>query len=117
YLGYVLPVLSVALSVAAYIYRFVRVSVIETISAPYVRSAILRGFSSRRVLWLHVLPNATGAFVNVVALNFISLAGGVLVIENVFSYPGLGTLLLDAINSKAFPLIAAIALIWSSMIV
>lgn len=115
--GYILPVLSLALVAAAYTYRFARVNVIEAMSAPYVRSASLRGFTPRRVLWLHVVPNASAAVVNVVALNIVALFSGVIVIENVFAYPGLGTALLDAINGKDFPTIEAIALIMSALIV
>lgn len=115
--GYIMPVVSLALVAAAYTYRFARANVVEAISAPYVRSASLRGYTPRRVLWLHVVPNASAAVVNVVALNIVALFSGVIVIENVFAYPGLGTALLDAINGKDLPTIEAIALIMSALIV
>lgn len=116
-LGLVLPMLTLALVGAAYVYRFARVNVVETISAAYVRAAVLRGFSPSRVLWLHVMPNASVAVVNVIALNVIYLFGGVIVVENVFAYPGLGTMLVAAINAKDFPMIEAVALIMSTLVI
>ena len=116
-IGYFLPVLTLALVAAAYTYRFARVNVVEAMSAPYVRAAVLRGFTSRRILWAHIVPNASAAVVNVVALNIVALFSGVIVIENVFAYPGLGTALLDAINGKDFPSVEAIALIMSGLII
>jgi peptide/nickel transport system permease protein len=116
-LSYGLPVLTLGLVGAAYMYRFARVSVIETMAAPYVRAAVLRGYSPRRVLWRHVMPNAGAAVVNVVAINVIYLFGGVIVVENVFSYPGLGTALVAAIYAKDFPVIEAVALLMSALIV
>jgi peptide/nickel transport system permease protein len=116
-LGYVLPVLTLSLVGAAYVYRFARVNVIETLSATYVRSAILRGYSRRRVLWRHVVPNASAAVVNVIALNVIYMFGGVIVVENVFAYPGLGSMLVGAIDAKDFPTVEAAALVMSAVIV
>jgi peptide/nickel transport system permease protein len=113
----VLPAVSLALAAAAYIFRLARVSLIEALSAPYVRTAILNGYSSRRILWRHVLPNASAVIVNVIALNAIFLLSGVLVIENVYAYPGIGTLLVQAIVSKDLPTIEAVALVTSALLV
>ena len=94
----VLPTITLGLGAGAYVYRLARVSIAEALSAPYVRTAVLNGFSPARILWRHVLPNASAVIVNVVALNAIYLVSGVIVIENVFAYPGIGTLLVQAIE-------------------
>ena len=115
--GYGLPVLTMTLNAATYVFRLARVSVIETLNAPYIRSAVLNGFSPRRILWRHVLPNASIVVVNTVAINAIFLIGGVIVVENVFAYPGLGTLLLDAISSKDLPVIEGVAMVTSVFVI
>src|SRR5438132_138562 len=115
--GYVLPVMTLALVSGSYVYRLARVSLIETLHATYVRSAVLHGFSPLRIMWRHVLPNAGIVLVNVVALNAIYLIGGVIVVENVFAYPGLGTLLVEAIITKDLPVIEGVAMITSAFII
>jgi peptide/nickel transport system permease protein len=115
--AYALPVLVLAVEGWSHTFRLARVNIVETLSAPYVRSAILRGFSSRRILWRHVMPNVMPSIVNVLALNAIYLFTGVIVIENVFAYPGLGTMLRSAIGANDFPMIQAIALIMSAMVI
>jgi peptide/nickel transport system permease protein len=115
--GLVLPILVLALAAVAYIFRLARVSIIESLSAPYVRTAILNGFSPNRILWRHVLPNAGAVIVNVIALNAIFLLSGVIVIENVFAYPGIGTLMVQAIQSKDLPIVEAIAVTTAALLV
>jgi peptide/nickel transport system permease protein len=117
YSGLVLPVITIVLGAAAYVFRLARVSVVETLAAPYVRAAALRGFSRRRVLWGHVLPNASIVVVHVVALNAISLMAGQIIVENVFSYPGLGTLLVQSINNNDLPVIEAVAVLSAGFLV
>jgi len=113
----VLPVLTLTLGAAAYVFRHARVSIIETMSAPYVRTAVLNGFSSARILWFHVMPNAAVVVVNAVALNAITLLSGVIVVENVFGYPGLGQLLVQALNANDFPKIEAVAVVTTTLLV
>jgi peptide/nickel transport system permease protein len=117
YAGLVLPILVLTLGAVAYIFRLARVSIVETLSAPYVRTAVLNGFSQNRVLWRHVLPNASAVIINVVALNAIFLLSGVVVIENVFAYPGIGTLMVQAIQSKDLPIVEAVAVISAMVLV
>jgi peptide/nickel transport system permease protein len=112
-----LPVLTLTLGAAAYVFRHARVSVIETLSAPYVRTAVLNGFSPSRILWLHVMPNAAVVVVNAVALNAITLLSGVIVVESVFGYPGLGQLLVQAIVANDFPKIEAVAVVTTTLLV
>lgn len=115
--GLVLPVITLTLGAAAYVFRHARVSVLETMSAPYVRTAVLNGFSPQRILWFHVMPNATVVVVNAVALNAISLMSGVIVVENVFGYPGLGQLLVQALNGNDFPKVEAVAVVTAALLV
>jgi peptide/nickel transport system permease protein len=115
--GLVLPALSLGLAATAYVFRLARVSIVETLSAPYVRTAVLRGFSPGRILWRHVLPNASAVVINVVALNAIFLLSGVIVIENVFAYPGIGTLMVQAIQAKDLPIIEAVAVVTAALLV
>lgn len=115
--GLALPILVLSLASIAYIFRLARVSIIETLSAPYVRTAILNGFSPNRILWRHVLPNAGAVIVNVVALNAIFLLSGVIVIENVFAFPGIGTLMVQAIQAKDLPIVEAVAVVTAAILV
>ena len=69
------------------------------------------GSQPSRILWRHVLPNAGAVIVNVVALNAIFLLSGVIVIENVFAYPGIGTLMVQAIQAKDLPIVEAVAVV------
>lgn len=109
--AYILPVLTLAIVLTPYMLRMVRVNVQATMDLPYVRSAVLRGLSRRRVVWQHVVPNASLPVVNVVALSLAELIGGVVVIETVFSFPGIGKLLVESVGSKDIPMVQAIALI------
>ncbi len=113
----VLPVVTLALGATAYVFRLARVSILEAMSAPYVRTAVLNGFTPNRILWRHVLPNASAVIVNVVALNAIFLLSGVIVIENVYAYPGIGTLLVQSIESKDLPIIEAVSVVTAAMLV
>jgi peptide/nickel transport system permease protein len=115
--AFVLPALTLGLMGISYVYRFSRVGVIEAGQAPFVRSAALRGVSPLRATTHHVLPVASSAVVNVVALQAIVLLGGVVVVENVFSYPGLGTLLITAVESNDLPVIEAVAVVTSALLV
>lgn len=109
--AYALPVLTLALVLTPYILRMVRANVRETMDLPFVRAAVLRGFSRRRVVWQHVTPNASLPVVNVVALSLAELVGGVVVTETVFGFPGIGKFLVDAVSSKDIPTVQAIALV------
>lgn len=113
----VLPTVTLGLGVAAYVFRFARVSIEEALRAPYVRTAILNGLSGRRILFHHVLPNAGIVVVNAVALNAIYLLGSVIVVETVFSYPGLGTLLVNAIGNKDIVVIEGVSVIMATLFV
>jgi peptide/nickel transport system permease protein len=117
WVGLILPALALGLAAVSYVFRFARVGVAETAGSPFVRSARLRGFSERRLTWRHVLPVASSAVVNVVALNAIYLLGGVIVVENLFAYPGLGTMLIGGVRDNDLPTIEAVAVVTAALLV
>ncbi len=107
----ILPALTATLVMLGYVARLTRAQVAEELRRPYVRTAVLKGLSWRRVVLRHVLRNALLPTVTVVAISFGWLIGGIIVIENVFNYPGLGRLLLFAIDRRDFPLLTAISMV------
>ena len=109
--AYVLPILTLVAVVTPYMARMMRVQVREALGQGYVRSALLRGVPVRRLMWRHVVPNASIPVVNVVGLNMAELLGGIVVVEVVFAFPGVGQLLVDSVNGKDVPTVQAIALI------
>lgn len=109
--AYILPVLTLTIALIPYMARMVRANVRDVSTQPFVRSAALRGVPSRRIVWRHVVPNASLPVVNVVALSFAELIGGVVVIETVFGFPGIGKLLVEAVSSKDIPVVQAITVV------
>ncbi|MBE0636581.1 ABC transporter permease [Candidatus Bipolaricaulota bacterium] len=107
----ILPALTATFVLLAYLVRLTRAEVIEQLNRPYVRTAVLKGLSWPTVVFRHVLRNALLPTITVLAISMGWLIGGLIVIENVFNYPGLGRLLLSAIDHRDFPLIQAIAMI------
>jgi peptide/nickel transport system permease protein len=107
----VLPALALILAVTPYVTRMVRASVIEVLESDYIEMARLKGLSSSRVLVRHALPNAIVPTISVTALQFAYLAGGVVVVEYVFSYPGIGSGLVEAVGNRDLPTIQAITLL------
>ena len=110
-----LPALTLAIVMAVYAVRMLRDNLIEVLDADYIRMAELRGVPARRVVWRHALPNALVPTFNVTALNLAYLVGGVVVVEKVFGYPGFGSLLVDALQLRDFPVIEATILIAASV--
>jgi peptide/nickel transport system permease protein len=107
----VLPVVTLNLAMTAYVVRQMRGSMIETLRSDYVRMARLRGVAPLRVLLVHALPNALGPAINAIALNTAWLVGGIVVVEVVFNYPGLGRLLVESIRFHDLPMIQGTALL------
>src|SRR5262249_26958856 len=91
----VLPVLTLGIAVSPYIARIMRASMIEVLESDYVEMARLKGLTERTVLLRHALPNALGPVFQVIALNLAYLAGGIIVIEYVFNYAGIGGAMQD----------------------
>lgn len=111
------PAIALALISVAHILRMVRTCVIEALESPYVEMAELRGVSRSRIIWRHVLPNAMLPAISLMALQFAWLLGGVVVIEVVFNYPGLGRLTVDAISDRDLPLVLGIATLLAAIYV
>lgn len=107
----VLPALTATLVLLAYVARLTRAGVVEELKQPYVRTATLKGLSRRTVVVKHVLRNALLPTITIIAISFGWLISGLIVIENVFNYPGLGRLLTFAIDRRDLPLLQAITLV------
>jgi peptide/nickel transport system permease protein len=101
----VLPSLPLVLALFGYLARIARAGTIEALAADYTRTAVLKGLSPRAVLWRHVLRNALLPTVAVVATQVGYLMGGLVVVETLFRYPGIGGLIYDAARDKDFPLL------------
>jgi peptide/nickel transport system permease protein len=109
--GMILPVLTLVIAVVPYVARVTRAAVVEVLESDYVEMARLKGMPERTVLVRHALPNAIGPIFQVVALNLAYLAGGVIVIEWLFNYPGIGSALNEAVRSRDLPVVQFLALV------
>lgn len=107
----ILPALTATLVLLAYLARLTRAGVIEELVRPYIRTASLKGIPWRAVVFKHLLRNALMPTITVIAISFGWLISGLIVIENVFNYPGLGRLLAFAIDRRDIPLMQAIAMV------
>jgi peptide/nickel transport system permease protein len=112
-----LPAVTLAIVMAVYAVRMLRDNLIEVLDSEYVRMAELKGLPRRHVLLRHALPNALVPTLNITALNLAYLIGGVVIVEKVFSYPGFGSLLVDALQLRDLPLIEATVLIAAAVYV
>lgn len=106
----ILPAITATFVLMAYVVRMTRAGVIDELKKPYVRTAILKGLPQRQVIFKHVLRNALLPTITVIAVSFGWLIGGLIVIENVFSYPGLGRLMTNAVERKDIPLMQAVVM-------
>lgn len=109
-----LPVLTLVIAMTAYAVRMLQGSLVDVLDSDYVQMARLRGLPSWRVIGGHALPQALGPMVRVTALNLAFAVGGVVVVEQIFEYPGMGRLLVESIQLLDTPVIAAITLILAS---
>jgi peptide/nickel transport system permease protein len=107
----VLPVLTLCIAGSAYIIRMLRAGVVEAMTSDYVQAARLNGISERRIVVWHALRNALGPTVQVVALTVQWLIGGLVVVETVFSYPGLGQGLVQAVTARDIPVVQSLTLL------
>jgi peptide/nickel transport system permease protein len=108
---FVMPVLALLMAILAQTIRMVRASVLQVLQSEYVQAARLKGIQERRVLRRYVLPNALGPTIQVFAVNVAWLVGGIIVVETVFQFPGLGALLVDAVSKRDIPTVQAISLL------
>jgi glutathione transport system permease protein len=111
---YILPSLTLGAAVAAVMARFTRASFVEVIQEDYVRTARAKGLSEPLVVFKHTLRNALIPVVTMMGLQFGFLLGGSIVVETVFNWPGLGRLLVDAVNQRDYPVIQGLVLLFST---
>jgi peptide/nickel transport system permease protein len=109
-----LPALTLVLVVTAHMMRMTRAAIINLLASPYIEMARLKGVPPWRVIVKHALPNAWAPIINVVALNLAYLITGVVLVEVVFVYPGIGQLLVDAVAKRDFPIVQACCLIFAA---
>ena len=109
-----LPALTLILVVIAHMMRMTRAAIINLLASPYIEMAALKGMTRWHIIVKHALPNALAPIINVVVLNLAYLVVGVVVVEVVFVYPGLGQLLVDSVSKRDIPVVQAAALIFAS---
>ncbi|CAM00324.1 oligopeptide/dipeptide ABC transporter, permease protein [Saccharopolyspora erythraea NRRL 2338] len=106
----VLPTMTMVLAVSPYMVRIMRATMIEVLESEYVQQARLKGLPERTVILRHALPNSIGPVAQVVALQLAWLAGGVVIVEFLFRFPGIGFALVDAVNNRDLPVVQTLAL-------
>ncbi|MGI9407802.1 MAG: ABC transporter permease [Hyphomicrobiaceae bacterium] len=107
-----LPITTLVIVVSAQMIRMTRAGVLNVMSSPYIEMAILKGVPRKRIILRHALLNAIGPIINVIALNLAYLVSGVVVVETIFSYPGLAKLMVDGVQTRDIPLIQACGMIF-----
>jgi peptide/nickel transport system permease protein len=113
----VLPAATLILAVTPYISRIMRGSMVEVLESEYVTMARLKGLSNRTVIWRHAVPNAIVPAIQVSALQLAYMAGGVVLVEFVFSFPGIGSSLVDAVGNRDIPVVQALVIIIAAVYV
>lgn len=110
-----LPAITLTLVVMAHMMRMTRAAIINLMASPYIEMARLKGIKRSRIILRHALPNALAPVINVIALNLAYLVVGVVVVEVVFVYPGLGQLLVDSVSKRDIPVVQAGSLIFAAV--
>ena len=109
-----LPAITLTLVVIAHMMRMTRAAIIALLASPYIEMARLKGEPRWKVIAVHALPNALAPIINVVALNLAYLITGVVLVEIVFVYPGVGQLLVDSVTKRDFPVVQACCLVFAA---
>ena len=109
-----LPAITLTLVVIAHMMRMTRAAIIALLASPYIEMARLKGEPRWKVIAIHALPNALAPIINVVALNLAYLITGVVLVEIVFVYPGVGQLLVDSVTKRDFPVVQACCLVFAA---
>lgn len=110
-----LPAMTLTLVVVAHMMRMTRAAIINLLASPYIEMARLKGIKPGRIIVKHALPNALAPIINVIAINLAYLIVGVVVVEVVFVYPGLGQLLVDSVSKRDIPVVQAGAMIFAAV--
>ena len=109
----VLPALTLTLVVVAHMMRMTRAAIINLLASPYIEMANLKGLKRGRIIVKHALPNALAPIINVIVINLAYLVVGVVIVEVVFVYPGLGQLLVDSVSKRDIPVVQASAMVFA----
>jgi len=110
--AYAMPTMTLSFVIVAQMARMTRAAVIDQVNQSYVEMAILKGASPARIVLAHALPNAVGPIANAVALSLSYLLGGAIIVETIFNYPGIASLMVDAVTNRDMPLLQACAMIF-----
>ncbi|MGU9956879.1 MAG: ABC transporter permease [Arenicellales bacterium WSBS_2016_MAG_OTU3] len=110
----VLPAITLTGVVLAYMMRMVRASILNLLASAYIEMAHLKGMPKSRVILKHALPNAWAPIANIIAINLAYLVVGVVVVEVVFVYPGLGQLMVDSVSTRDIPVVQACSIIFAA---
>ena len=113
----ILPVATLVIAVTPYVSRIVRSSLLEVLDSDYVELARLKGVPERVVMRKHALLNAIVPGIQVIALQLAWLAGGIVIVEYLFSYPGIGALLVDSVRNSDFPMVQVLAMVIAAVYV
>jgi len=108
-----LPALTLLMVIVAHMMRMTRAAIINLLASPYIEMSRLKGISPRRIILHHALPNAWAPIANVIAVNLAYLIVGVVVVEVVFVYPGIGQLMVDAVSKRDLPVVQSCALVFA----
>ena len=114
---FILPAITLALAVLPYVSRMMRASTIEVLESEYIMMARLKGLAGRVVLWRHAMPNAIVPTLQVIAINLAWLAGGIVTVEYLFGFPGIGSALVDAVANRDLPMVQALVLLIAAVYV
>ena len=112
--AYALPVLTLCCVLVAQMARMTRAAIINQLDSPYLEMALLKGVSPLRAVLRHALPNAVGPIANAISLSLSYLFGGVIIIETIFSYPGLASQLVDAVSNRDLPVVQFCVMLFAS---
>jgi len=110
--AYAMPVMTLCCGIVAQMARMTRAAVIDQLNASYVEMARLKGVRPVRMVLAHALPNAVGPIANAVALSLSYLIGGVIIVESIFNYPGIASLMVDSVSMRDMPVVQACAMIF-----
>ncbi|QCJ00904.1 ABC transporter permease [Agrobacterium larrymoorei] len=114
-LAMILPCLTLTLAVTGHITTMTRAALLNVLASPYIEMAVLKGASHSCIIWRHALPNALAAIVNVVILNLAYLVAGVVVVEVIFVYPGMGQFMVDSVVNRDIPVVQACCLLFAAV--
>jgi peptide/nickel transport system permease protein len=109
---YALPVMTLCCVIVAQMARMTRAAVIDQLDSAYVEMARLKGVSPVRIVLRHALPNAIGPIANAIALSLSYLLGGVVIVETIFNYPGIASLMVDAVTNRDMALVQACTMLF-----